>query len=75
MEHEFTHNPIIVKYIDIKTGKSKKTYVFVGDVPDDIKKELNKKKPSAKLKKFYGSKWESRLGLAKTGARALNFQS
>jgi len=73
MTHELTHNPIKLRIVDLKLGEWKKTYVFVGSVPDDIKKELikveriyNKNgKPllSSKIKKFYGVSWQKKLGL------------
>ena len=64
----FGNNIIKVRYVDLKSGVWKKTLVFVGDVPDYIKKELTKIEKGAKynkqlLRKFYGPNWQSLLGL------------
>ena len=74
MEHEFSHDPIKIRHVDIKTGKWKKSYVYIGYVPSDIERELikveklhaaNKTISSTKLKKFYGKNYLYRLGLIK----------
>jgi hypothetical protein len=78
MEHEFSHDPVKVRVVDLKTGAVTKTYVWVGEVPEKVQKELVKlakkrrdRKPprSAVLQGFYGKGWVSRLGLEaqKTG--------
>lgn len=77
MSHEFSNKPIKVHYVDISTGIVKTTYVFIGRVDKEIEKELNKvvklhnsgkKIPSnSQLKRFYGNKWQSILGLEKVG--------
>lgn len=76
MTHEFSHNPIKLRIVDIKTGEWKKSYVFIGEVPTKVKqhlskleREYNKNKQlstSAVLKKFYGRDWKCRLGVDKT---------
>lgn len=73
MEHEFSHNPIKIRLVDIKTGEWKKSYVFIGLIPDSVEKELlkaqnlyNTKRKlynSSIIKKFYGNNWQYRLGL------------
>ena len=73
MTHDFSHNPIKIKYIDLTSGKVTKTHVFIGNVPPDILKELSKLEraynrtgknyKSSKLKKFYGKNWQYRLGV------------
>lgn len=80
MEHEFSHTPIKVRYTNLKTGEWNKSYVFVGNVPEQVQRELQKIQKlysaarqslkSAVLKKFYGSNWQYRLGLIhkKSGA-------
>lgn len=75
--HELTYEPIKLNVVDLKTNQCKKTYVIVGDVPDNVKKELLKLEklynnsqriPAlSALKKFYGVKWQTILGVAKTG--------
>lgn len=64
----FGNNLIKIRYVDLKSGIWKKTLVFVGDIPEYIEKELKKIENGTKynanvLKKFYGSKWQSILGL------------
>ncbi len=69
MTHEFTHDPIKLRIVDLRGGSWKQTYVYVGLVPKDVERELHKleKKPtmsnSAVLKKFYGVGWRSKLGV------------
>ena len=73
MTHEFTHDPIKLRIVDVKTGEWKKSYIFVGEVPSKIKSQLlkleksyNKNRKvvtSAILKKFYGKNWQYRLGV------------
>jgi hypothetical protein len=73
MTHEFSHNPIKLRVVDIKTGEWKKSYVFIGDVPINVKNELFKLEKaynkhgklamSTVLKKFYGKNWQYRLGV------------
>ena len=75
MTHELSHNPIKIRYIDIKSGTLKKSYIFIGEVPINVKKELlklekiyNDKKNiinNSILKKFYGPNWKNKLGLYK----------
>lgn len=75
MTHELTHNPIKLRVVDLLTGEWNKSYIFIGTVPDDIEKELKKTQslfnkngkiyPSTKLRKFYGSNWNNKLGLIK----------
>jgi hypothetical protein len=74
MTHEFSHNPIKLRVVDVKTGEWKKSYVFIGEVPINVKQELiklekaynkhSKLATSAVLKKFYGKNWQHRLGAA-----------
>lgn len=74
MTHEFSHNPIKLRIVDLKTGQWKKSYIFIGSVPHDIEKELiklqnayNKNRQvynSNKLKKFYGKNWQYRLSVS-----------
>jgi hypothetical protein len=69
MLNEFKHNPLKVNIlgVDHESLYLKETLVFVGDVPDNIYKELvsvsksNKKSPL--LKKFYGTDWKNKIGL------------
>ncbi len=69
MTHDFSHDPVKIRIIDIKTGKWKQTYVYVGNIPTAVEKELHKieKNPIQKsnpiLKKFYGSGWQAKLGI------------
>lgn len=68
MTHEFSHDPIKVRIVDLHNSKTKQTYVFVGEVPDNVRRELRKleKHPhisSSVLKKFYGAGWRTVLGL------------
>lgn len=70
MANDFTHDPVKLRIVNLQTGELKQTYVFVGFVPKDVEKELQKieKNPSLMssivLKKFYGPGWRSILGLA-----------
>jgi hypothetical protein len=69
MEHEFLHDPVKIRIVDIKSGEWEQSYVFVGSVPENIKKELYKvekdiNKDNSVLKKYYGSGWRSKLGIA-----------
>lgn len=76
MTHEFSHNPIKLKYANIKTGEVIKTFVFVGNLPPIVERQLlqvekqfnkTKKIPNAnELKKFYGVSWATKLGLIVT---------
>jgi len=69
MTHDFSHDPVKIRIVDIKTGKIKQTYVYAGNVPTAVKKELDKieKNPMQKsnpvLKKFYGAGWQTKLGI------------
>ena len=77
MTHELSHDPIKVHIVDLKKGEFKKNIIFVGRVPDQVKKELNsveKAYNSGKkiynsniLKKFYGINWKKKLGLDSDG--------
>ena len=70
MSNIFTINPIKVNIISIK-NTIKQTLVFIGIVPDNVKKELekiekNQKKISSNnkiLDKFYGKSWQNKLGM------------
>lgn len=78
MTHEFSHNPIKLRIVDIKTGEWKKSYVFVGEVPRKVEqhllkleKEYNKNKRLSKspvLKKFYSRNWQINLGVGSRDA-------
>jgi hypothetical protein len=68
----FTLNPIKVNLISIK-NVIKKTIVFVGIVPKDVRSELLKLENTTKynannktLSKFYGKNWDVKLGLRKS---------
>jgi hypothetical protein len=72
MTHEFTHNPVKVHVLDANLEGN--LVVFVGNIPKDVKKELDmidgKAITSIKLdrgwpaiKKFYGPEWKVALGL------------
>lgn len=72
MTHEFTHNPVKVHVLDAKLEGN--LVVFVGNVPKDVKKELDmmdgktitsieKNYGWSAIKKFYGPEWKSALGL------------
>ena len=68
MSHIFTYDPIKLKILDIKTGVVQRTYVFVGQVPAAVEKELRRaerdpKRKSPELKKFYGAYYHEKLGL------------
>jgi hypothetical protein len=68
MTYEFSHNPVKLRLVDIKTGKWKHSYIFVGNVPSLVAKELHRyekynKNNSIILKKFYGPDWREKLGL------------
>jgi hypothetical protein len=68
MTHEFSHNPIILRIVDLQNANTKKSYVFVGQVPKEVTNELLKleKNPNIKseiLRKFYGNDWRKSLGL------------
>jgi len=73
MSHDFSHNPIKLRVVDLKTGTYKYSLIFVGNVPVDIQRELTlvektyKTKGvipnSTKLRKFYGSSWKNVLGI------------
>jgi len=68
MTNEFSHDPIKLRIVDIKTGSWKQSYVFVGFVPNDVARELNKLEKnlfanSTILKKFYGAGWRYKLGI------------
>jgi hypothetical protein len=75
MNHELTTNPIKLRIVDLKTNTYNRSYVFVGSVSDDIRHQLQKVEAyynkhhkiidNAKLKKFYGVNWSSKLGLIK----------
>jgi hypothetical protein len=72
MSTVFTLNPIKVNLISIK-NVIKKTIVFVGIVPKDVRSELTKIENATKynsnnktLAKFYGKNWDAKLGLRKT---------
>jgi hypothetical protein len=75
MTHEFSNNPIKVHLCDIKTGKIINTSIFIGEVPSDVKKELNSIEKSQSIKsskvlsKFYGSNWVNILGLGQLPKR------
>ncbi len=78
MTHEFSHDPIKLRIVDLLNGSWKHTYVYVGLVPKDVEKELHKleKKTdmphNAVLKKFYGAGWRSKLGVPdlKSGSKS-----
>jgi hypothetical protein len=72
MSTVFTLNPIKVNLISIK-NVIKKTIVFIGIVPKDVRSELIKIENATKynsnnktLAKFYGKNWDVKLGLKKT---------
>jgi hypothetical protein len=72
MSTVFTLNPIKINLISIK-NVIKKTIVFVGIVPKDVRSELAKIENASKynsnnktLVKFYGKNWDVKLGLRKT---------
>lgn len=75
MTNEFSNDPIKLRIVDLKNGTWKQTYVFVGQVPADVERDLRKLEKnistnSAALKKFYGAGWRAKLGIAalvKTG--------
>lgn len=67
----FTLNPIKLNIISIK-NRIKKTIVFIGTVPKDVRNELIKIESSGKynpknhiLTKFYDKNWDIRLGIKK----------
>ena len=72
MTHEFSNEPIKLRYIDLKNGEILRNIIFIGNVPDVVERELKKieisynknsiVKHSAILKKFYGVNWEDKLG-------------
>ena len=69
MTHEFSHDPIKIRVLDLPKGITKQTYVFVGTVPKDVRKELQRLENninlenSPVLKKFYGINWKAKLGV------------
>lgn len=72
MSTVFTLNPIKLNIISTK-NTIKKTVVFIGIVPNEVKNELMKIESSGKydiknknLIKFYGKKWYIRIGLKKS---------
>ena len=72
MSTVFTLNPIKVNIISIR-NVIKKTIIFIGVVPKDVRNELTKIESSGKhnsnniiLSKFYGKHWDVRLGLKKS---------
>jgi hypothetical protein len=72
MSTVFTLNPIKLNIISIRNA-IKKTIIFIGVVPKDVKNELTKIESSGKhnsnnsiLTKFYGKHWDVRLGLKKS---------
>ncbi len=67
MLNEFTHNPPKVHILGVdNTLYIKETMVFLGDIPDNIYKEIlsvsKSGKSSAVLKQYYGSDWLNKLG-------------
>lgn len=70
MTHDFTHDPIKLKIVDLKSGLIRQTYVFVGVVPKDVMGQLKKleRNPnlssSSILRKFYGAGWKEKLGVS-----------
>ena len=68
MTHEFSHNPIKLRIVDLLNGSWKQTYTYVGTVPKDVERELHKLEhnpsmPTNKiLKQFYGIGWQTKLG-------------
>jgi hypothetical protein len=72
MNHDFLHDPLKLRIVDIKSGEWVQSYVYVGNVPENVEKELikiekdinNSNKDNAILKKYYGSGWLSKLGIA-----------
>ncbi len=79
MTHVLSHNPVKLRLVDLKTGEFKKTYVFIGEVPDNIEKALKKIEgdfnsgrsisTNNTLKSFYGANWLTNLGLYKNDKR------
>ena len=72
MRTVFTLNPIKVNIISIRNA-IKKTIIFIGVVPKDVRNELTKIESSGKhnsnniiLNKFYGKHWDVKLGLKKS---------
>ena len=72
MSTVFTLNPIKVNIISIRNA-IKKTIIFIGVVPKDVRNELTKIESSGKhnsnniiLNKFYGKHWDVKLGLKKS---------
>lgn len=69
MTHEFSHDPVKLRIVDLQGGLWKQTYVYVGNVPKDVANELRKleKNPamnaSSALRKFYGVGWKVKLGV------------
>ncbi len=70
MTHEFSHDPVKIRILNLMTGALKQTYVFVGKVPADVLKELHKLESNLNmttsniLKKFYGVNWKVKLGVS-----------
>lgn len=68
MLNEFTHNPpkIHILGVDGSSLYIKETMVFLGNVPDNIYKEIvsvsKSGKTSSLLKQYYGSDWLNKLG-------------
>lgn len=61
-------NPIKINLIQLKEKKIKTTYVFIGDVSPEIKKDLlllekNPKSNYDRLRENYGDSWKSILGV------------
>lgn len=73
MSHEFSLDPIKLKQVDLKSGEIIIQYVFVGNVPADVEKDLRKIETAynknqnvlnlSSIKKFYGPNWQTKLGL------------
>ena len=79
MTHEFSHDPIKVRIVDLYNKQTKHTYVFVGSVPKDVEKELQKLEKNLStnntiLKKFYGANWHTVLGLSKISGGAEEYE-
>ena len=80
----YLKNPINVIVTDPKSGKNLHTFVFLGDIPANVKNSLYSYKAvldktgntnsAAKhisiLKEYYGPNWSKKLGLSKSGGDA-----
>ena len=42
MTHEFSNEPIKLRYIDLKNGEILRNIIFIGNVPDAVERELKK---------------------------------